>query len=381
MIGPLPPSLMRWLTISMFVLLPAAAEMRSASAAMVGSRWKLSAPARLSTTWAISSTKPSRPTKARRWLAVSTSVRSLAAHCSRSSSGCIMPLAVHLHAHDFKNPLQFGIGEEAHFHRALSLAIAQLDFGAEPFAQSGFQINDMGVAIGEMRIGRARGRGVRRAPLLQLEHQFLGLADVQVVSEDAFGGQLLFSRRRQPKDDFGMADREAFVAQIILHFRRQLEEAQGIGYHRAAFPDPARHVFLPQMELLDQLGIAERLFEWIEVFALEIFDQRQFQHRGVVRFPDDGRDFLQADQLGRAPAALSGDQFEKATSLAHDERLNNALLFDRISQFLECFRREFLARLKRAGADPLQSQPLNALTVVRGRLHHRRFKRGWTRGR
>ena len=69
MIGPLPPSFVRSTTRSMFVLLPAAAAMRSANFVIVGKRWKDSADSRLSTMWIISSTKPSSPRNARKWLA------------------------------------------------------------------------------------------------------------------------------------------------------------------------------------------------------------------------------------------------------------------------------------------------------------------------
>src|SRR5689334_1561924 len=90
MMGPLPPSLVRWLTSSTLVLLPAAPARRWDRSVMVRRRWKLSALSRLSTTWMISSTNPSIPTNARSRLARSTPARSRAAVCSRNSSGCNM---------------------------------------------------------------------------------------------------------------------------------------------------------------------------------------------------------------------------------------------------------------------------------------------------
>ena len=77
------------------------------------------------------------------------------------------------------------------------------------------------------------------------------------------------------------------------------------------------------------------------------------------------RHFVQAEQLRGAPAAFAGDQFKMVAALAHDERLDDALLLDRIGQFLQRFGGEFLARLKRARADALRGQCAAPVRVVR----------------
>src|SRR5713101_1731784 len=161
----------------MLVLCPAAAAIRSLNRVMVGTRWYASALSRLSTTWMISSTKPSRPTNALSRLAGSTMVSSRAATCSRNSDGSLIkeydclpaPSAswrgpvrkqagsAHLDSHDLKDPLEFVIAEKANIERAGALPIAQPDLGGQAFAQPIFEIGDVRVAIG--RGGFAAGGG------------------------------------------------------------------------------------------------------------------------------------------------------------------------------------------------------------------------------
>src|SRR5258705_5576671 len=232
MMGPLPPSLVRWLTNSTFVLRPAAPASRPASAVMVRRRWKLSALSRLSTTWTISSTKPSRPTNARSRLARSTPARRRAAVCSRNSSGCSMAaikkqipkmqndknrlarkqgapcrrwwlapsggrqLADQISeagpwgpphrrrsfgrdADDLQDALQVVVAEKADVEGAFALAVAQLHLGAEPFAQLRFESGHVHVAHHGRRLpGAAGGRAVFLM-LLEARDQFLGLAHVE----------------------------------------------------------------------------------------------------------------------------------------------------------------------------------------------------------
>ncbi len=67
-----------------------------------------------------------------------------------------------------------------------------------------------------------------------------------------------------------------------------------------------------------QLRVTVRLFDGVQVFALQIFNQRQFQHRTVVSFTHDDRDFRQRNELRRTPATFPGDQFKEPVAFAHD---------------------------------------------------------------
>src|SRR5688500_12409282 len=152
MIGPLPPSLVRWVTISILVLRPAAPAMRSAKLVMVGRRVYSCAFSRWSTTWIISSTKPSRPTKAEKVPALVMSEVSWRAHCSRRFEAFIG--LIHFYADDLEHAVQIVVIEEADFHRAFSFAIAEQNFRAETFLKFGLKFADVNVG----REGRFRGQ-------------------------------------------------------------------------------------------------------------------------------------------------------------------------------------------------------------------------------
>ena len=117
-----------------------------------------------------------------------------------------------------------------------------------------------------------------------------------------------------------------------------------------------------------------RLLDGVQVFALQIFDERQLQHRAVVRLAGDDGNLRQIQKLRRAPAAFAGDQFKKTATLAHDERLDDALFADGIGQFAQRLVGEILARLERAGADAVQRHALDVFAQIgRGRGGHDRL--------
>ncbi len=76
-------------------------------------------------------------------------------------------------------------------------------------------------------------------------------------------------------------------------------------------PTFERDLFLRELKLFRQLRVTVGLFNRIQIFALQIFDEREFQNRAVVRFARDDGNFRQLQKLRRAPAAFAGDQFKK----------------------------------------------------------------------
>src|SRR2546425_5588593 len=181
--------------------------------------------------------------------------------------------------------------------------------------------------------------------------QVFGLANVERLLEYAFGGEFLFFGAGQSQNHLRVAHREAAVADVNLEVRRQLEQPQSVGHHRSALADFGRRFLLPELELFDQLRVTVRLFNRIQVFTLQVLDQRQLEHRAVIRLAHDDRRFRQTKHLRGSPAPFSGDQLIVAAAQAHDERLNNALLFDRIGQFAEGLDRKVFAGLKWTGTN------------------------------
>ena len=137
------------------------------------------------------------------------------------------------------------------------------------------------------------------------------------------------------------------------------KQAQGVGDDDAALADLGGGLLLSQVELPDQLGVAPGFLDGVEVFALEVFDEGQFQDGAIIGLADDDGDLGQAEHLGGAPAAFAGDQLEMIVLEADDERLHDALFLDGVGQFAEGFGGKILARLQAGRADPGDGDPLD----------------------
>jgi hypothetical protein len=107
---------------------------------------------------------------------------------------------------------------------------------------------------------------------------------------------------------------------------------------------------------------------------LQVFDQRQFEHFQVVCASNYDGNLGKADLLRRAPAAFARDQFKSSAYLSNNERLNDAMLPNRVDQFLQCFAREIFARLQRAGNDVCQIDLMDSLSGLH-RVWARRDRR------
>ena len=101
-----------------------------------------------------------------------------------------------------------------------------------------------------------------------------------------------------------MADRQPAVADEILDRQRQFQQPQRVGHDGAAFADLAGDFLLGELELFGQLRVAVGFLDGVEIFALEIFDERQFQHRAVIGLADDDGDFRQIAEAARRASGV-----------------------------------------------------------------------------
>ena len=88
---------------------------------------------------------------------------------------------------------------------------------------------------------------------------------------------------------------------------RQVHQAQQVRHGAARTADRRGRLLVGEAEIGDQALDALRLFQRIQVFALDVLDQR---HRGgglVVHVAHQHRNLLQAGQLRGAEAAFAGD--------------------------------------------------------------------------
>src|SRR5690349_24298660 len=102
---------------------------------------------------------------------------------------------------------------------------------------------------------------------------------------------------------------------------------------------------------LDELLVALRLFERVQVLPLDILDERQLRDGRFVDLANDCRNRVQARPLRRSPAALPGDDLEIFPFRAKQDRLKHASLSDRIGELIERILVELNSWLVRIGPD------------------------------
>ena len=122
-----------------------------------------------------------------------------------------------------------------------------------------------------------------------------------------------------------------------------------------------------------------RFFQRIEVFALDVLDQRHGDDGAVVQVADHHRHIGQAGFLRGAPAAFAGHDLVTlaARQLAHHDRLDHALGLDRLGQLAQLGRVHAHARLVLAGLQLLDRDLAQAFAGLR--LGRRGRRRPWGR--
>jgi hypothetical protein len=63
----------------------------------------------------------------------------------------------------------------------------------------------------------------------------------------------------------------------LLDIGREFEESNGRGDERPVFANTRRHVFLRKSKRINQFTVGIRLFDRIQLLALDVFDQRQLE--------------------------------------------------------------------------------------------------------
>ena len=86
-----------------------------------------------------------------------------------------------------------------------------------------------------------------------------------------------------------------------------------------------RSFLLLQTIIICKAQIGPRLFDRIEIFALRVFNQRQFQDLHVTSLPDNYRCLLGTNILGGTSTPFLDNQFVPIVDETSDERLNDPL--------------------------------------------------------
>ena len=78
----------------------------------------------------------------------------------------------------------------------------------------------------------------------------------------------------------------------------------------AAFADDLTKIVLGIAVLRDQLLIAQSFVERIEIAALDVLDDGDFERGTVIDIANENRDVDQAGELCRTPATFTGNNLE-----------------------------------------------------------------------
>src|SRR5271154_697737 len=118
----------------------------------------------------------------------------------------------------------------------------------------------------------------------------------------------------------------------LLHRGRQVQEPQRVTDVRPGTTNPLGQLLMGGTEVIEQLLIGRCLFEWIELLAMQVLDERVAEQLGVGSVPDNSRDLHQTGALRRPPAALAHDQLVLAAAdRAYDYGLEEPYFTDRVS--------------------------------------------------
>ena len=149
----------------------------------------------------------------------------------------------------------------------------------------------------------------------------------------------------------------------ILDLLHQLEQSKQVGNGRAGPSDRVGGFLVGHLEVIDQAAQRRGLLQRIEVFALDIFDQRHCNGDFIRHVTHDRRDGLDTGDLRGTPASFAGDQFVTIVpGRAHHYRLHHTLRPDRICQLIQLVLVENRSRLKAARSDHLERKITQYIT-------------------
>ena len=148
----------------------------------------------------------------------------------------------------------------------------------------------------------------------------------------------------------------------VLDVLRQIEQTHRIGDRGTVLAHALRDVFLAHLEVLGKSRVGGGFFNGVEVLALEILNERHLEHITITGLTDYDRNFSEPQFPSSTESTLTGDQFQGAFHLTDDQRLNDAMLTNRIDQLGQLLSQELCSRLQGAGHHLIQCHPTDHIT-------------------
>jgi hypothetical protein len=180
--------------------------------------------------------------------------------------------------------------------------------------------------------------------------QSFDLANRETLGDDLLCDSAL-NFGREPEQAAGVALAEAALSDQILDVGRQLEEPQEIGDGATVLTRTVADILVTEVQFLCQALEGQGGLNRIEILALDVLDERDFEEAVILDFANYHRDGLQLGELGRSPSALSGDKLVSVAQAAYHDRLNDAVCSDGLGEFVQALLMEGPAGLQRVGLD------------------------------
>ena len=137
----------------------------------------------------------------------------------------------------------------------------------------------------------------------------------------------------------------------------QIQQPQQVGGCGAGAPNGLRRFLVREFELADQSLHAARFLERIEIFPLDVLDQRHGERRRVRHVANERRDFRETGDFRSAPAPLARDDLVAVVpDRPHENGLHQALRPDRSRELLQRAVVHLRARLVAAALQLIDAQ-------------------------
>src|ERR1017187_855928 len=172
--------------------------------------------------------------------------------------------------------------------------------------------------------------------LASFEHALggaLGLADAPSLRDGFLRHFPLEFDFGKGTETAGMASGEAALSNQLLDIGRKLEEPEEVDDGGAIFTGALSNLIGVEEEFAAQAVKGNGGFDGVQILALDVLDQGDFEQTVVGDFADNNRHRLIASQFGGTPTALTGDQLIACTRPADHQRLDNAVGADGLRQF------------------------------------------------
>ena len=148
---------------------------------------------------------------------------------------------------------------------------------------------------------------------VEVADQLLRLAHAQSAGGNALGQFKLFGRVGDSKQCTGVAHVDTPGAQQRLHGRREFRQPNEITDRGPGSANRLGGLFVTEIELGNQAFQCLGLFQRVQVFALNVFDQRHLHRRFVVDVPHDDRYVGEPGELRGAPPPFAGNDLPGGT--------------------------------------------------------------------